>query len=434
MRKDPTLSPPEVKPKAGVITQLRHYKIITPLYGGGVEPAQADPVTIVRGAEIRGQLRFWWRATRGGQFGGDLVAMKQAEEAIWGSPAAAGKPGPSKLSIHVVKTSGGKIDRPFEVVSGKGGSPKVQPRKDSVVPPYAAFPLQPSQDKAEVGMDTKGVLVGVEFWMDIHFSDSLREDVEAALWAWETFGGVGARTRRGFGALQLVSLHENGRMKHIDVPKCSEVDDWIYQNLKHYAVGHWHPYVPHLGVDMHIKTIGSYKTATDAWRTLIDDLQSFRQWRHKKFGLSLWPEANYIRKRFGKSLKWPPNVSRPALIEKFPRGKFGLPIIFHMPHDKGLLPTDSFTLQGRPVQGKTTDRLSSPLLLRPFACRHGSVGLAAILDAPKIPPEGLEVAGFPSGKNTVSADLTPQDARTEPLNQILNGEPDVLKAFLDYLE
>ena len=32
-------------------------------------------------------------------------------------------------------------------------------------------------------------------------------EIEAALWAWETFGGLGARTRRGFGALHLLEIN-----------------------------------------------------------------------------------------------------------------------------------------------------------------------------------------------------------------------------------
>ncbi len=44
--------------------------LATTMFGGGVDAgsqdvATNDPVTPIRGTEIRGQLRFWWRATRG---------------------------------------------------------------------------------------------------------------------------------------------------------------------------------------------------------------------------------------------------------------------------------------------------------------------------------------------------------------------------------
>src|SRR6266581_2483452 len=87
MRKQPG-SPPALTEKQNdkVITQVREYELITPLFGGGVVPGEADPVTIVRATEIRGQLRFWWRACRGGkpEFKGDTAEMKKAEDRIWG--------------------------------------------------------------------------------------------------------------------------------------------------------------------------------------------------------------------------------------------------------------------------------------------------------------------------------------------------------------
>src|SRR2546423_570031 len=99
MRKPPTdnmgakFLPPQVKPDLSqrriggqtekLITRVLRYVVITPLFGGGVAPAVADPVTVVRGSEIRGHLRFWWRACRGGQYNGDLCAMKETEDLIW---------------------------------------------------------------------------------------------------------------------------------------------------------------------------------------------------------------------------------------------------------------------------------------------------------------------------------------------------------------
>ncbi len=83
MRDDPKDLPPDValKKRDDMIVQERRYELITPLFGGGVEPAHSDPITVVRATEIRGHLRFRWRATRGGQFGGDLQKMKAAEAA-----------------------------------------------------------------------------------------------------------------------------------------------------------------------------------------------------------------------------------------------------------------------------------------------------------------------------------------------------------------
>src|SRR5258708_5012273 len=86
MRKQPEISPQKVTPQKqdDIITQVREYELMTPLFGGGVEKSEADPVTLIRGTEIRGQLRFWWRACRGGNYK-SIEEMKNAEDMIWGA-------------------------------------------------------------------------------------------------------------------------------------------------------------------------------------------------------------------------------------------------------------------------------------------------------------------------------------------------------------
>ena len=63
----PKIDPPEVKnnERPGWVTEIRKYKVITPLYGGGEETQKPDSVTTVRASEVRGHLRFWWRALHG---------------------------------------------------------------------------------------------------------------------------------------------------------------------------------------------------------------------------------------------------------------------------------------------------------------------------------------------------------------------------------
>ena len=433
-------SPPEIKKREdGRITQVRRYKLITPLFGGGVEPNQADPITVVRGTEIRGQLRFWWRATCGGKFDGSLKAMRQREEEIWGSAAAKDRPGPSEVAIYVQCIATGREDRPFEVVPNKNGRPSIQPRKASVAPPYAAFPLQPERETAKIGMETEAVKVDIEFIIEIGYPKEFERDIQAALWAWETFGGMGARTRRGFGSLQLISVDDSPH----PLPRLEQVEGELRNKLRQHVVsGKCHPDVPHVSQDMRIKVITSSKAQTSTpvqmWNRLIRHLQDFRQKRHKRMGLSLWPEANEIRRRFKLEPKYPPQSNSPKLAHKFPRSVFGLPIIFHLPHDKAL-PTQSFTLQGKAAPDsdskKTFERLSSALILKPLPCANGqAVGIAVVLEAPIIPPYGLKIQELPPDKQIVEWQLTKDEANSEPIREILHGQPDVIKAFLDSLD
>ncbi|MGO0122923.1 type III-B CRISPR module RAMP protein Cmr1 [Desulfothermobacter acidiphilus] len=422
--------PPEVKVR--LVRQVRRYELITPLFGGGVEPGEADELTVIRGPEIRGHLRFWWRATRGGSSNGDLNEMRKREEEIWG---AASKP--SRVEVRVEVEDRGKEEKPFESSQGENGKLRVRP-KENVAPSYTAFPLRPQDKEIKSASSTddlekllKPLRDGVHFRLELVYPQELKEDVEAALWAWETFGGVGARTRRGFEALNLLEVDG----EPVPLPKCSEVEDKIRKELGKYVVkGKWPEGVPHLSRALRMKVIAkNFSEPKEAWDHLIGKLKEFRQYRHRRKsektpGRSFWPEPDAIRKLTGRrSHKHKDPVSS---VRKFPRAALGLPIVFHFKDEKAGDPYDT-TLVGENLQ-----RLASPLILRPLACADGAVGLALILEGTSIEEFlkkdklFLKKKDDPATKWEVDALLTPTEAKEiKPLGD----KPDVLQAFLDRL-
>jgi len=444
MRELPKELPPPVKPQLDrlrrgdkeikLITQVRSYELITPLFGGGVKPGEADPVTVVRGTEIRGQLRFWWRACRGGRFNGSLAEMKEAEDKLWGAASTEKKALPSQVDVVLLTWYAGETENPFEVIADpidkRAGRPKPKLKANkSVALPYVAFPLQPSEEEIRtggIGMKTKTVHNKVHFTLKITYPDEQQQEVEATLWAWETFGGVGARTRRGFGALKLVSVDG----KPMPQPVVSEVDDEIRRGLeKHVVSGTWPDGVPHLSLSLRMKVTGGQVDIKAAWDYLIKHLRNFRQSRtggsQRQPGRSLWPEPDEIRrltkcrcKRYDGSI---------SSIGKFPRAAFGLPVVFHFKDKNTGDPYDTTLTCGE----KECDRLASPLILRPLACRDGAVGLAVVL-------EGTGVGKVPGGLILKKEDECEKswpveamvDAKEAQNIPPLNGETDVLQAFL----
>lgn len=418
--------------KMTMITQTREYQLITPLFGGGVEPARADPITVVRAAEIRGQLRFWWRATRGGRCNGNLKLLKQEEDAIWGSAASTGKDkdkaqgGPSRVWVEVIIRDKGQPDKPFEVIQRK-----IQPRKGSIVPAYAAFPLQPTEaevKKSGAHTDIKSVSVGIVFTLKVTYPAPLLKDIEAALWAWETFGGLGARTRRGFGALRLVRV--DGQ-PYNDLPPSNleQAQKWLQAKLQQHVVeGTWPDNVPHLQrrvQDTWLRIKHQHAQADQVWLNLINALKKFRQSRRDKegkrsdYGHSDWPEANAIRRKVRVPARGP-HAQRQ--IDAAPRGAFGLPIVFHF---KDADDPDDMVLQ---IDAKK-DRFASPLILKPLACRDGAVGLAVVLQGSCVPAD-LVLKSQSGQTDAIMRQITQQEAAQIPP---LNGNPDVLQAFLKTL-
>src|SRR5687767_15431108 len=53
---------------SGRTTREYQVSLVTPLFGGGTEAGKPDETLPIRGTSIRGQLQFWWRATRGAAF------------------------------------------------------------------------------------------------------------------------------------------------------------------------------------------------------------------------------------------------------------------------------------------------------------------------------------------------------------------------------
>ncbi len=425
----PKSSPPEVAhADDGMIRQTRRYKVITPLFGGGVETQKADPVTVVRATEVRGHLRFWWRATRGGQFNGTLADMKKAEEAIWGSAAAQGKAGHSPILISLSNIQEGSLLQGVEIKT-RDGTRKVDIGHPASPYSYVAFPL-----RAEDGKPAGSLRENVSFTLDLLYPAEiddpisgqridLKSEVEAALWAWETFGGIGARTRRGFGALQCETDQ---------APKKRELENWLRSQLKtHVVLGSWPSDVPYLyhGLDFKLVPPDGKQTVDEAWRYLIDRLRQFRQARYpdrhgRPYGRSKWPEADEVRRQTGDHS--PGHAPVYPVTGKTPRGRFGLPIIVQFKRED----VRSGDPQPATLEGASHDRYASRLILRPIVCSDSrAFGLACVLQGPPDPPGGY-VLNTSAGVAPVRADLTPHETKhIDPLN----GNGNVLQAFLNYL-
>lgn len=422
----------EPQTNENIIKQTRHYRLITPLFGGGVEAKVTDPIKVIRETSIRGQLRFWWRAMRGV---GTLVQMKRREGEIFGSAGGTGEPQPSQVLIFVKVENAGQPDEPFEIDRGR---PK--PRRGTVAPFYAAFPLQPSNEEARENPNRKmeEVLVGVQFTLEISYPQNWQAEIEAALWAWETFGGVGGRTRRGFGAIQRDDETS---------PQASEVENLIRRKLaEHLAVGDWdvNAQFPHLTAGVNFSLTNKFNQAHAnnyliAWQHLIQKLHDFRQSPRVGNiykGESDWSEPDAIRDITGRhafdrtrGIAYRQPTHPVGLRRKFPRAQFGLPIIFKFKDDGDGDPLP------HTLKPQSYERLSSPLILRPIACANGeSVGLALILNNPPLPDVELiepQPGGRVVSRGMVITDLDPADIpNIAPMVRASAAETNVLKSFL----
>ena len=384
-------------------------KLVTPLYGGGVRAGEVDRAMPVRPSAIRGQLRFWWRLACG-PFDSP-AAMFRRESAIWGGISASG-PTSSRVAVRVDEVKGLLVEPAFvyQPDPKQPGKYRTMPQEAAWVESYAVFPARGelSKDKREVAVAPHRLaLPGLGFRLGLRLhpdlSEGQRAEILTALRWWASFGGVGARTRRGLGAVlvegaKVVTLEEvaarGGRL-----------------------------------------VLGAREKSADAaWRAAIARLRDFRQ----KPGLgrnpaanppipagrSRWPEADMIRRQTGRHA--PNHAPAHPVTTAWPRAAFGLPIVFHFKDEQ----------QGDPHQQilapEGLDRMASPLILRPYWSGTAWHPAALLL------PGGLDAlqvsAGIGAGAGNPAWPSDPNERRNlaAQIKPMAGRGDDPLTSFLAY--
>lgn len=398
---------------------------LTYVFGGGVtqtndarEPAKPyDPITPIRSASCRGQLRFWWRATIGARMP-SLEAMRDREAKIWGA-IWDGAPQHGAVSLVVDYQGPDPTRKPvFSWRDGRNFPDTIQEMKSIE---YGAFPLRPTNNPGQEGADPRSSLWDYgdhTFKLVLAFPEEFEQDVVLALSAWLTFGGYGSRLNRGFGAVKLNAEHKS----LVDHP------DAIFALLKAHpqANAPLLPKVPALSLDpkrLYRKAGG--QDPKGAWSFVLGRFKEFRQspgtgrnpgQSANRPGRSRWPEPDEIRRVTRDNAPMHPPVHP---VRAFPRADFGMPIIFHF-KDRGE-PGDT-TLQPT----KHHDRLPSSLILRPSAKGEAMVLWLEGLEA----PERLYLKGASS-----EVDKTPN---AQELGRLSDDQhrllaPSPIEAFFAYL-
>jgi CRISPR-associated protein Cmr1 len=363
--------------------ETRDYQIslITPLFGGGVEASIPDETLPIRGTSIRGQLQFWWRATRGGAFVNreDLFVCHAA---IWG---CTDKASPVEITVRDVTAADQRPCATYAFLNdGKLKLRWQKPFADSTALQYALFPFQGklSQDPKAVEQAPAQFIESASFTLRLSYPPTLRQEVETAVWAWVNFGGLGARTRRGCGSLLCKELAPN------DLDDCQR---WFRTTSFHSAdnAREW-PTMP-----SGVLAGAPPEDYITAWKKAIGLLQEFRQRvgiarnarQQNRPGRSRYPEPETVRRITGKR-----SVQHRRLAhipdDAFPRAEFGLPIIFHFqgqgePPDTTLCPSNA-------QNGGGLERMASPLILKPLALASGKA-VPLILRLVTLPLEAVEL-------------------------------------------
>ncbi len=174
-------------------------EVVTPLFLGGADPTKAE----LRAASFKGMLRFWWRALYGAS---DFKELKKREAALFGSPERK-----SQITLTI------DLPTEYEKVKVKGGFPngkKIEIRSSKSPNPfsinildYLAYGCYEWKDK-KIYYIKEHIKPGTVFQFTLYCSKDQKEIIATTFEAFLTYGGIGARSRNGFGCLR--STDENG--------------------------------------------------------------------------------------------------------------------------------------------------------------------------------------------------------------------------------
>jgi len=167
-------------------------EIVTPMFLGGADTDDAE----LRAPSIKGMLRFWWRATCGID---NFQDMKEKEADIFGSTEKK-----ASFSIQIEKS-----DTILPILKNlpTGSMVPVENKTYRIgIIDYLAYGIRDHRQ----GYLRKHFPSGSSFKLKfVFYNENEKDNIIYALRAFIDFGGVGAKSRNGFGSLCCPNLENN---------------------------------------------------------------------------------------------------------------------------------------------------------------------------------------------------------------------------------
>ena len=179
-----------------------HFEIetITPMFISGPDQGKAE----LRAPSIKGLLRFWWRAMHPIS---SMDILKQKESSIFGSGGENDSGGSSfsiRLVYNTVPTAKEKFPKQNIIVASKG---KTFPVNILEYLAYGTYKYE-GKEKGNVFL-REWIKPGTKFHIDMtFFEETYIDEVLESMRVFSLFGGIGSRSRNGFGGFSILNDDE----------------------------------------------------------------------------------------------------------------------------------------------------------------------------------------------------------------------------------
>ncbi len=187
------------------------FEIVTPLFLGGADPASAAEL---RSPSIKGAFRFWWRALAWGRHGGVLNAIRKEEQEIFG-------------------TAGDDHDRLGQASFGLRARWLTEPNRLAETEPRSLTSGKPGASYLGYGVINRGQGNSPRpcyrsdgcFELTLHAlrrtdkASGLHPSLPEAIKLFGLLGGLGGRSRRGWGSVTLTEFAGEGSALQWQAPQ-----------------------------------------------------------------------------------------------------------------------------------------------------------------------------------------------------------------------
>lgn len=200
-------------PQTVLRSQKYDLELVTPAFLAGAHQNQED--CDLRGSTLRGLLRWWWRTMYTDKI--SIKDLKRLEEAIWGS---VDRGGPLSIAIRCIsdfpllqytKEDDFLLKHGISSQSGQRGN------KTTMGLFYYTYGLaegkgdvrwcRSHKTKWEIVFTTRESYIKKDNGMNIKIdAEEVKQQASAALWLLCHYGGIGAKSRKGFGSLADISV------------------------------------------------------------------------------------------------------------------------------------------------------------------------------------------------------------------------------------
>ena len=374
------------------------YRVVTPMFCGGAEP---DKRAELRLSSFKGVLRFWWRALAWSRLNGDLGQVKRQEEAIFGSADG----GQSSVSMRLVPGAepGSVAAGEVLTVSRSGGGPVVGEGAR-----YLGYGVMRGFGKQGGQLPRACLRSPFEFTVRMRVREGARNESDHrsqlaslvdALICLGTHGGMGAKSRKGYGSLVLRSLIVDGEQRWRSPKTIFDLRDSLTDLRRNHGAPDQPEYTA-LSAHTRQVLVPSDKMETMDLLDLVGrELMRYRSWGHhgKVFGKdsekNFQPDHDLMDRRAGKRR------------DKHPRR-----IAFGLPHNYGKGPAKQVG-----PHDKELDRRASPLFIHIHECGDTPIAVLSFLPARFLPAGRSDIS---VGGSTVRQ--TPESELFQPIHEFLD--------------